>query len=58
MSIFIVYMVGRAENVSKLWRLLYQRDESSVKGSEKGNGCIVLNDALIFQQWDQLTSDW
>ncbi len=33
-----------------VWRLLHKRDESSVKGSKKGNGCIVLNYALIFKE--------
>ncbi len=41
---------GRDESECLTWRLLYKRDESSVKGSKKGNGCSVLNNALIFKE--------
>ncbi len=38
------------KNEYLVWRLLHKRDESSVKGSEKINGCIVLNYAMIFKE--------
>jgi hypothetical protein len=33
-----------------VWTLLHMRDDNSVKGAEKGDGCIVLNYALILKE--------
>ncbi len=33
-----------------VWTLLHMRDDNSVEGGEKRDGCIVLNYALIFKE--------
>ncbi len=36
---------------------LYVRDDGRVKSCEKEDGCFVLNDALVFEQRDELSGD-